>query len=64
MVLSNFCEKIKISRFRWPGYCSIALFKFLTFKLKQSEGGTPLLSANVDAVLTKLEQDVVCDVYC
>ena len=24
MVLSDFCEKIKISRCRWPGYCSIA----------------------------------------
>ena len=27
MVLSDFCEKIKISRCRWPGYCSIAHFK-------------------------------------
>ena len=25
MVLSDFCEKIKISRWRWPGYCGIAL---------------------------------------
>ena len=25
MVLSDFCEKIKISRCRWPGYCGIAL---------------------------------------
>ena len=25
MVLSDFCEKIKISRRRWPGYCGIAL---------------------------------------
>ena len=24
MVLSDFCEKIKISRRRWPGYCGIA----------------------------------------
>ena len=29
MVLSDFCEKIKISRRRWPGYCGIALYTCL-----------------------------------
>ena len=53
MVLRDFCQKIKTSQRRWPGYCGIAhYYKFI-----------PKLKAELMLLIVKIVNVKICILY-
>ena len=65
MVLSDFCEKIKISRCRWPGYYSIAHSKLAMLLVISTPGGHYVLGSVLEIItLWPHATFVVCFLLC